>query len=117
MRVGSIQRAGTCLVPTVWRADNPWTRLRGLLARRPLHGAAVEGLLLVPCGSVHTCGMRYALDVVFFDADERVLGWKSDLRPWRAAGWRGARRTLELAAGSLARLHPNTGEVWSWQPA
>lgn len=115
MKCGAILREGAYLVPRVWRADNAWTRLRGLLCRAPLR-AAVEGLLLVPCGGVHTFWMGYALDVVFLDADQRVLGWQRGLRPWRATGWRGARCTLELAAGSLERLQPRRGEIWSWRP-
>lgn len=117
MKRGRIQRNGQCLVPMVWRADNPWTRLRGLLGRGRLRGDGAEGLLLVPCGSVHTFWMDYPLDLVFLDADDRVLGWHAALKPWRAKGWRGARQTLELLTGSLARLQPREGEVWSWREA
>ncbi|HEX7370630.1 MAG TPA: DUF192 domain-containing protein [Rhodanobacteraceae bacterium] len=116
MKRGSIHRDGVCLVPTVWRADNPVTRLRGLLGRPPLRGSAQEALLLVPCNSVHTFWMRYALDLVFLDADERVLGWVEGLRPWRAKTWLRAKYTLELAAGGLGTLRPARGEKWSWQP-
>jgi hypothetical protein len=42
-------------------------RLRGLLGR------PVAPLLLAPARSVHTVGMREAIDVVFLDADLRVL--------------------------------------------
>lgn len=114
MKVGAIYRDGTCLIPTVWRADNPWARLRGLLGRRPLRGNAAEALLLVPCSSIHTFAMRYALDVVFLDADECVLDWQCDLRPWRAKAQRRARHTLELAAGGLQALRPLRGERWTW---
>lgn len=114
MKVGSIHRAGHCLIPTVWRADNPLTRLRGLLGRHPLHADAQEALLLVPCNSVHTFGMRYPLDIVFLDAEQRVLGWQSNLRPWRAKAWLRAKQTLELAAGGLAHLNPQCGEEWIW---
>ena len=47
-------------------ADNPFTRLRGLLGRRGL--GAGEGLLLRPSPSIHTWFMRFAIDVVFLDA-------------------------------------------------
>lgn len=117
MKVGAIYRGDACLIPTVWRADNPWTRLRGLLGRCPLRGDAAEALLLVPCNSVHTFAMRYALDIVFLDADERVIGWQRGLRPWRARAQLRAKRTLELAAGGLDGLHPVRGEKWTWLPA
>lgn len=115
MKTGALYRDGVCLIPKVWRADNPWARLRGLLGRRPLRGGAAEALLLVPCNSVHTFWMRYALDIVFLDADERVLGWQCGLRPWRMKALLRAKHTLELAAGGLDGLHPRRGEVWTWR--
>ena len=82
-------------------ADSPLTRLRGLLGRREL--PAGEGLLLRPAGAVHTSFMRFPIDVVFLDRELTVVGHVDGLRPWRAAGRRGARAVLELAAGERAR--------------
>jgi uncharacterized membrane protein (UPF0127 family) len=81
-------------------ADKPWSRLRGLLGRSGL--PAGEGILLRPCGSVHTMFMRFPIDVVFCDGDLRVLSVAPALRPWRAASKRGAKVTIELAAGEAA---------------
>jgi uncharacterized membrane protein (UPF0127 family) len=85
-----------CLV-----ADGPLTRMRGLLGRRQLD--ADEGLLLKPAGSVHTLFMRFPIDVVFIDREGNVTRVVSALRPWRAAGSRGARAVLELPEGACAR--------------
>lgn len=106
-------RGAEVAVQRVWRADRPWSRLRGLLGRTPLRES--EGLLLVPCASVHTFGMGYALDLVFLDAEERVLEWAEWVRPWRVRAHRGARQTLELAAGGLDRLRPTRGERLAWR--
>jgi uncharacterized membrane protein (UPF0127 family) len=46
--------------------------------------------------------MRIPLDVVFCDGDLRVVGVTPDLQPWRVAGRRGAKVTIELAAGEAA---------------
>lgn len=81
-------------------ADNPWSRLRGLLGRGRL--PAGEGILLRPCSSVHTTFMRFSIDVVFCDGDLRVLSVVPGLRPWRFAAKRGAKVTIELAAGEAA---------------
>lgn len=81
----------------IHRADSFLTRLGGLLARPRLQ--AGEALLLTPCNSVHTCFMRYAIDVVFLDAEGRVLRCVESLAPWRAALCWPARQALELAAG------------------
>ena len=75
-------------------ADTPLRRLRGLMLRAPLPPG--DGLLLTRTSSVHTCLMRFPLDVTFLDARGRVLK-EVRLRPWRAAWCRGARYVLEVA--------------------
>lgn len=83
------------------------TRLLGLLALPRLRPG--EALALQPCGSVHTCFMRYAIDVVYLDADDAVIKVVPALAPWRvSACWR-ARTTLEMAAGEAARLQIRPG--------
>ena len=54
--------------------------------------------------------MRFAIDAVFLDADNRVLRIAADLRPWRVAGRRGARAVVELAAGECARVGLREGD-------
>ena len=98
---------------TVYAARRWWPRLRGLLGRPAL--AAEEGLLLSPCGQVHTFGMRYALDVVYLDRGERVVKCVAGLRPNRVSGsWRGW-QVLELAAGGLKRTGLRVGDRLLWR--
>ena len=115
MTPGRLCRDGACVVPTVWRADRWWSRLRGLLARPPLAGEGREALWLSPCNSVHTFWMRYPIDVLFLDRGGRVLGWREGLAPWRACLQAGAYAAIELRAGGLSRLGPVKGEVLQWQ--
>jgi len=115
MKLGAMFRDGRCAVPRAWLADTPWTRLRGLLGRPPLGADGQEALLLRPCGAVHTFGMRYPLDIVFLDKRGCVLGVHAALPPGRMRHCRGARQTLELAAGALARLQPQRGERFTWE--
>lgn len=82
-------------------ADTPRARMKGLLGRRSL--APDEGLLLRPAGSVHTAFMRFAIDVVFLDAELRVLCVAANVRPWRMVAQRGAKAVLELPAGGAER--------------
>src|SRR5205085_10203593 len=83
-------------------ARDPYSRMRGLLGRGGL--AEGEGLLLQPAGSIHTFFMRFPIDVVFLDREQRVVRVVPNLRPWRTAGVRKARAVLELAAGEAARV-------------
>ena len=87
----------------VRRADSFFSRLGGLLVLAPLQSG--QGLLLVPCASVHTAFMRYAIDVVFLDRDGVIKKIVPCLKPWRAAACPGAHQTLELAAGQAAKLN------------
>jgi uncharacterized membrane protein (UPF0127 family) len=54
--------------------------------------------------SVHTFFMRFPIDVVFLDAEERVLRIDANVRAWRLKACRGARSVLELAAGEARAL-------------
>lgn len=114
MKPGRIERDAAAPLPQVWAADRWWSRLRGLLMRPPLAEDGSQALLITPCASVHTCGMRYPLDVVFLDRQQRVIDWRCSLQPWRFAACRGAAATVEFHAGALARLQPRRGERWCW---
>lgn len=116
MRMGALFRGDTCVVARTWLADTPLSRLRGLLGRSALAPEAREGLLLKPCGSVHTIGMRYPIDVVFLDAEGFVLHVQERLAPLRASACRGARQALELFAGGAERFRPQQGERLVWRP-
>jgi uncharacterized membrane protein (UPF0127 family) len=52
-------------------ASNLGSRLIGLLSRRVCRDG--ETLMLVPCSSVHTYGMRETLDIAFVDHTLTVL--------------------------------------------
>ncbi|HWU83827.1 MAG TPA: DUF192 domain-containing protein, partial [Rhodocyclaceae bacterium] len=90
-------------------------RLRGLLGRPRLQPG--EALLIDPCPSVHTIGMTYPLDLLFLDADFRLLKQVSRLRPLGWSACRNARATVELAPGSLDSLALNTGDRLEWRAA
>ncbi len=77
-------------------ADGFLSRLVGWQFRRA--PAAGTGLLLVPCGSIHTCFLRFGLDLVLLDQAGRVLDVRCDVRPWRAVvAPKGTHAVLELA--------------------
>jgi uncharacterized protein len=87
------------------------SRLRGLMLTASLKPGT--GLLFPRTSSVHTHFMRYPIDVVFLDAERRVVAIRHALRPWRFASARGAAAVLELAAGTCARIGLAVGETLS----
>jgi uncharacterized membrane protein (UPF0127 family) len=75
-------------------AASPLSRLLGLalLSRE----AAGTGLLIPRCRSVHTLGMRFRLDLLFLDADGRVIELRRAVPPRRFVRCAGAVAVLEL---------------------
>lgn len=88
------------------------TRRRGLLGRDGIEGA----MLLTPCNSVHTIGMRFTLDVAYLDAGLRVLTVRT-MPPGRVGLPRlRARYVLEAEAGSMAGWGLRTGSDLTLTP-
>ena len=99
---------GAVLVRNGRVAARLWPRLKGLLGTRELLPG--DGLLITPCNSVHMIGMRYAIDVLYLDAEERIVGMDERLPPGRIGGlYRGARYVIELPAGTCGELGVEVG--------
>lgn len=117
MKEGVLLRNGSRLVGRAGGAFGWWSRLRGLLFRAPLAADGSEALLIRPCGSIHTIGMRYALDVVFLDRKGQVLKVREGLPPWRACAGRGAHAVVEFHHGAVRQLGIATGDRIEWHAA
>ena len=90
---------GALVVSSLEVADGVWSRFKGLQLRASLPPGG--GLLLVPCASIHTFWMRFAIDVVMLDRDYRVLELRRAVWPWRIVkAVRGTHAILEMAAGT-----------------
>ncbi|MCG8430869.1 MAG: DUF192 domain-containing protein [Candidatus Omnitrophica bacterium] len=107
MRVLNTSR-GSQLCRVCVRARSFLTRARGLMGSRTLPEG--KGLLLEPCNSVHTCFMRYPIDVVFIK-ERTIIGIVQNLAPWRLSPvfW-GATCALELPAGTVALTSTKLGD-------
>ena len=82
------------------------SRRRGLLGRTSVDGA----LLIRPCRSVHTVGMRFPIDVAFCSDDLEVLG-VCTMRRWRVGAPRlRSRAVIEASAGSFERWGLQVGD-------
>ena len=115
MPTGQLLLDGKTWVPQVARAATTLQRMRGLLGCRDL--PAGQGLLIERCGSIHTVGMRFAIDVVFLDDAWQVCRVCREVRPGRLCVWGGwrARRCLEVAAGWLDVAGAVAGTFVTWR--
>jgi uncharacterized membrane protein (UPF0127 family) len=87
-------------------ADGLGARSKGLLGRTGYDGAMV----LPRTRSVHTIGMRFALDVAFCDRDLVVLD-VARMPPYRLAlPRRGGRTVVEAQAGAFERWGLRVGD-------
>ena len=87
-------------------AETPSARARGLLGREGVDGA----ILLRPARSVHTVGMRFAIDVAHLDDSLRVLRVTRMARHRIGRPVRGARAVLEADAGCFERWDLSVGD-------
>ncbi len=77
-----------------------WQRFRGLQFRRPLEPG--HGLWLEPCTAIHTCWLRFPLDLALLDARGTILAIHRHVPPWRIRrGPPQTRAVLETTAGQL----------------
>ncbi|MBV9212425.1 MAG: DUF192 domain-containing protein [Actinobacteria bacterium] len=80
----------------VIEAATPWSRLLGLAGLELVVVPPRHALLLRPCRSVHTFGMRFDLDLIFLDAHGRVVAVERAVPPGRIRTCRAAAAVLEL---------------------
>jgi hypothetical protein len=76
------------------------SRLMGLMFKKNL--PAGSGIILKPCTQIHTCFMRFNIDVIFLDEDLKVLHIIENMKPWRISPlFLKAKYTVELPSGTL----------------
>jgi len=89
-------------------ADTSEKRRTGLLKHERL--APGEGLWIVPCESVHTFFMKFAIDLVYLDKQKKIKKIRHAVGPWRMSACFSAHSVLELPAGTLKETGTEPGD-------
>ena len=89
-------------------ADTSAKRRTGLLKHTELKPG--EGLWIVPCESVHTVGMKFAIDVLFLSKKRKVLKIRPSMGRWKMALCLRAHSVLELPSGMAAETGTIKGD-------
>jgi uncharacterized membrane protein (UPF0127 family) len=84
------------------------SRRRGLLGRTGLDERAA--VMIAPCNGIHTCFMRFPIDVIFAARDGQVLKVCANVAPWRLAASLRAYVAIEVVGGRAARAGVNAGD-------
>jgi uncharacterized membrane protein (UPF0127 family) len=115
------QTRGVVLCARLEPAGGMAGKSRGLLGRdglAPDAGMLFDAGRMEPFMWMHMFFMRFPIDIVFLDRAGRVVRISHELRPWRVSApvW-GARRALELAAGTARQTGTRVGDVIIVEPA
>lgn len=95
-----IESCSGVIATNVRKARGFFGRLRGLMYRNMLPEG--EALLIEPCDAIHTFGMRFAIDVLFLDAEGVIVKALRSLKPGKIVrSVRNGCAVLEMNAGSL----------------
>ena len=76
------------------------SRLRGLIGREAGWLAGYKGVVLVPCRSIHTFGMRQSIDVAFVDSTGRVCAVERGLASGKVRAAEGSVMVIERYAST-----------------
>lgn len=97
--------------PVILEARSCFARMRGLLGRAGL--PIGHAMLIAPCSAIHTLGMKFPIDVRFYDNEGHCVREVLNVQPgrfWVGGGWR-ATSVLESAAGDPTFQNLQTLEV------
>ena len=104
------QTQGVHLATQVRLADSFFSRLVGLLNRSGLNEN--EGLLITRCQSIHMFFMRFAIDVVFVDKYDTVVGLVSNIKPFQISPLLvKADYAIELKSGIIKKTKTAVGDL------
>ncbi|MEQ6375428.1 DUF192 domain-containing protein [Bacillaceae bacterium S4-13-56] len=89
-------------------------RLKGLMLDRDL--PEDEALHIRPCRSVHTCFMRFPIDVVYVDDNLRIIAIEEHMGPFRFGRSRSdATSVFEFQAGIVQKKELAVGQTLQFQ--
>ncbi len=101
-------RNARALADHVLGAFDSRTRRTGLLGREIFEPG--HALIIAPSNAIHTCFMRFPIDVLFVRRDGTVISTRHALRPWRLAASLRAYAVVEMPAGIVQQCDTLPGD-------
>jgi hypothetical protein len=103
------QTRNTVLADNAILANTVISGMVGLLKHRSLPDG--EGMLITPCRSIHMFFMKFAIDVVFINRKNIVVGLVRNIQPFRISPyfWR-ASAGIELPPGTIDKTKTQLGD-------
>lgn len=90
-------------------AEKYFERLKGLLGKKSI--PQNTGLLIRPCRQVHTYFMKFTIDVVFIDKQNKIIHMET-LKPFKVSKyvWK-AKAVIEFPEGTIAEKQFKIGDL------
>lgn len=105
-------KKGSIVAEKVVIADSFFSRLKGLLGKKGMSDE--EGLIIWPCSSVHTIGMKISIDVLFLSKENEIVYLIENMAPGRISPHiKKSKYVVELHAGKAARSDVTLGSFLS----
>jgi uncharacterized membrane protein (UPF0127 family) len=93
--------SNTRIASRVIIAQSPWQRMKGLLGARDFSQG--QALVITHCQSIHMFFMKFPIDVIFCDRQNKVVGLCTSIKPFSMSPvFFKASYAIELPAGSIA---------------
>ncbi|MDP8213453.1 MAG: DUF192 domain-containing protein [Candidatus Zapsychrus exili] len=99
----------TTIATDVVVADTFKTRAIGLLNREGINDG--EALVITRCQSIHMFFMKFAIDVIFADKNNRVVGLVKTIKPFCLSPlFFKANYAVELSSGTILATNTSIGD-------
>ncbi len=103
------QTRGIVLAQDIVFANTPLKRVIGLLGHKNLLDG--QALVIEPCNSIHTLFMRFSIDVLFVDKNNKVVKALEQLSPFRVSKlYCKSSMVVELPCGKLKSTQTQDGD-------
>ncbi|MEC5422968.1 DUF192 domain-containing protein [Virgibacillus sp. C22-A2] len=87
-----------------------WTRFKGLMLTKSM--PEKTGLHISPCASIHTFFMKYSIDLIYLNKENKIVGIEEDLKPGKIGKrFSGAYSVVELPAGTFRNTPTFSGQA------
>jgi len=81
-------------------ANGFFDRLLGLMFKQNMND--FDSMLFMYSMSIHTCFMKFNLDIIFLDASNNIIKIISNMKPWRMTGiYLKSSKVIEFKAGTI----------------
>jgi uncharacterized membrane protein (UPF0127 family) len=100
---------GATIASRIVIAQNPWQRMKGLLGAKDFPQG--DALVITHCNSIHMFFMKFPIDVIFCDQQDKVVGLCSNIKPFYLSPvYFKASYAIELPTGTITASKTQIGD-------